>query len=451
MDGNEPQNLLALPTTDLRARLANGAVRAVDVAAAHLARIEAEEERVGAWAWIDPEFVMRQARAMDAYRATGRPIGALHGLPVGLKDVIDTARIPTENGTPIDSGRVPTSDAWLVSRLKQAGAIIMGKTVSAELAFLHPGKTRNPHDLAHTPGGSSSGSAAAVAAGMVPLAVGTQTGGSVIRPAAFCGVTGFKATFGAIPRTGVLRQSPSLDTIGVFARTPLDAAMLAEALFGQDDGDPATRAAPVSPLFQTASQAPPLRPVFAFVKPPGWDASDPEMQQAMSELIAALGPDNCFEISLPDAFEDAAALRECINYAEMAQNFRAYLKRGKDQLSPEILDAIAKGEGILATDYIAAREWADVLYAMLEPVFETCDAILTPAAPGPAPKRLDSTGSSIFNGLWTLIGTPAVTVPAMTASNGLPLGVQLVSARGNDARLLRTAQWLYDWVETASD
>ncbi|NKX42640.1 amidase, partial [Rhodobacteraceae bacterium R_SAG2] len=213
----------ALGVVELRDRLATGALDALALVESYIARIEAREGVVGAWAWFDPEFARAQARTLDSYRRAGRPLGRLHGLPVGLKDVIDTRSIPTENGAAQDKARVPLRDAFIVERLKSEGAIIMGKTVTTELAFMHPNKTTNPHNPDHTPGGSSQGSAAAVADGMVPLAIGTQTGGSVIRPASFCGVTGFKPTFGAIPRRGVLTQSPSLDTIGVFASDPAGA------------------------------------------------------------------------------------------------------------------------------------------------------------------------------------------------------------------------------------
>lgn len=431
----------------LRDRLASGALKATVLAKDCLARIRAQEDRIGAWAWLDPDFVMHQAEALDRHRATGRPIGALHGLPVGLKDVIDTAKIPTENGTAIDKGRVPAKDAFVVERLKAAGAIIMGKTATTELAYMHPAATRNPHAPGHTPGGSSAGSAAAVAAAMVPLAVGTQTGGSVIRPASFCGVTGFKPSFAAIPRTGILRQSQTLDTVGVFGRGPLDAALLAEVLFGHDAGDPATAPAPAPQLLRTASEAPPLPPVFALVKPPGWDRADPDTHAAFAELAETLGEAQCFEVPLPDAFEDAAELRRRINFAEMARNYRTYAKAGAEHLSPVLQEALQEGSATLAKDYLGALEWRDVLYAGLAEIFGHADAILTPAAPGPAPEGLDTTGDPIFNGLWTFVGTPAVTIPAFTASNDLPFGAQLIGPRAGDARLLRSAAWLYDWLD----
>ncbi|MEQ8902082.1 MAG: amidase [Roseovarius sp.] len=442
-------DMLSLDACALRERLASGAIKAVDLIEACIARIEAREPEVQAWAWFDPDFARHQARALDAHRQAGRPIGALHGLPVALKDVIDTAKIPTENGCALDQGRVPIKDAALVERLRAAGAVIMGKTVTTELAFMQAGKTRNPHNLAHTPGGSSSGSAAAVADGMVPLAVGTQTGGSVIRPASFCGVTGFKPSFGAIPRSGVLMQSPTLDTVGVFARTPADAALVSEVLFGHDAGDTATSPHPTPALLSIAQSNPLVTPIFALVKPPGWDEADPQLHAAFDELAEALG-DQVFDAPLPKAFEEAAAVRERINFAEMA---RYYYRYGKhiDTLGPRTQDALNKGNAILARDYLAALDWPDVLYAGLDEIFERCDAILCPAATGPAPEGLEFTGDAIFNGLWTLTGVPAVTVPAFTAENGLPMGVQMVAARGHDARLLRTANWFQSWLLEAGE
>jgi aspartyl-tRNA(Asn)/glutamyl-tRNA(Gln) amidotransferase subunit A len=433
--------VLGLSAVELRDRLAKGALRATDLAQACLDQIAAIEPQVEAWAWLDSDHVLDQARALDAHRTSGRAIGPLHGLPVALKDIIDTARIPTANGTVIDAGRVPTADAFVVERLKAAGAIVMGKTVATELAFMHPGKTRNPHNRDHTPGGSSSGSAAAVAAAMVPLAIGTQTGGSVIRPAAYCGVVGFKPTFGAIPRTGILTQSPSLDTVGVFARTLEDAALLAEVLFGHHAADRATQPSPTPRLLDTALSAPPVTPTLAFVRPPGWDTADDQTGMAMRELTEALG-EQCFEALLPNAFDEADAIRERINYAEMAKYYFPFERRGREQLSEVLQAAMDTGKAILARDYIAALDWPDVLHAGLAEIFDRCDAILAPAAPGPAPAGLSSTGSSIFNGLWTLCGTPAVTVPLLEADSGLPMGVQLIGRRGDDARLLRTARWL---------
>jgi aspartyl-tRNA(Asn)/glutamyl-tRNA(Gln) amidotransferase subunit A len=440
-----PEAALDLGAVVLRDRLAAGALKAADLAEATIARIEATDPEIRAWAWFDAESVRAQAKALDAHRGTGRPIGPLHGLPVGLKDIIDTRRIPTENGTAIDAGRVPREDAFVVARLKAAGALILGKTATTELAFFSPAPTRNPANPAHTPGGSSAGSAAAVAAGQTPLAVGTQTAGSVIRPAAFCGVVGFKPSFGAVPRTGILAQAPTLDTVGVFARSVPDAALLAETLYGHDPRDRATAPAPPPRLFETATARPPLPPILAFVRPPGWDEADPDTRAALEELAAHLG-EQCFEAPLPGAFAQAAAIRERINLAELAKNYHPYERRGGDALSEPLRAAIEAGRAIPARDYIAALDWPEVLNAGLEELLNRCDAILAPAAPGPAPEGFASTGSPIFNGLWTLCGAPCVTIPVLQASNGLPMGAQLVGRRGDDGRLLRTARWLMEHV-----
>ena len=291
-------DLADLPALDARDRLEHGALRASELIDAQLTRIAAREPEIGAFAFLDEGLARAAAKAADDYRGTGRALGALHGLAVGVKDIIDTADMPTENGTPIDAGRHPARDAEVVRRIRLAGGIVMGKTVTTELGSMHPRKTRNPHDLSRTPGGSSSGSAAAVAAGMVALAIGTQTNGSVIRPASFCGVVGFKPSFGTIPRTGILPQAPSLDTVGVFARTVEDAALLADALAGHDPADSATRLVPPPRLLETARTDPPVTPAIAFVKGPAWNQADPETQEGFAELADSLGA-ACEEVVLP--------------------------------------------------------------------------------------------------------------------------------------------------------
>ncbi len=446
-DRSQSAGMAASPSvTLLRDRLASGALDALTLVDSYIARIEAREAEVGAWAWFDPEFARAQARNLDAYRRSGRPLGRLHGLPVALKDVIDTAKIPTENGCARDADRIPLRDAFVVERLKKEGAIIMGKTVTTELAFMHPGKTANPHNLAHTPGGSSQGSAAAVADGMVPLAIGTQTGGSIIRPASFCGVTGYKPTFGAIPRRGILAQSPTLDTVGVFASDPAGAALLAEILFGDDPEDSATAPLPTPALHTAALSKPPIAPVFGFVKPPGWDTADQQMRSAFDELVDALG-DQAFEMPLPAIFNDAAEQRKKINFAEMAYHYYPYARDMGDSLGQVTRDAIAEGNAVPARDYLSACDMPKLLNAALDEMLTRCDAILCPAATGPAPNGLETTGDPIFNGLWTLCGTPCITLPLLTSEEGLPMGVQLVAARDNDARLMRTAQWLFNWAD----
>lgn len=437
----DPTAILGLDALSLRDRLAGGSLKAAELADALIARITAVEPEIGAFAWFDPEFLRAQAAAADRHRAAGRPLGPLHGLPVGIKDVIDTAGIPTANGTALDAGRVPSADAAVVARLRGAGALILSKTETTELQFLHPARTRNPANPGHTPGGSSAGSAAAVAAGMAPLALGTQTGGSVIRPASFCGVVGYKPSFGAIARRGVLVQSPSLDTVGVFARDAMGAALLAEVLFGADPADPAAVPQPPPGLVALAGSAPPVTPTLALVELPGFADAHPDLRSGMAELAESLGP-QVWSTTLPRLFNDAAALRGQINDAEMAHHFRGYAARGWDRLAEPTRAAIERGRTISAPDYLAARDMAPVFAAGLDEILTRADAILTAAAPGPAPEGLTSTGDSIFNGLFTLTGHPAITLPLLQDARGLPVGVQLIGRRGEDGRLLRTARWL---------
>lgn len=434
--------------TELRDRLARGEISAVELTTACLKRIHETEPQLQAWAWLDGEYALEQARALDERRKSGAAIGALHGLPVGLKDIIDTARVPTENGTEIDKGRVPREDAALVARLRAAGAIVMGKTVTTELAFMQPSKSRNPHDPSRTPGGSSSGSAVAVAAGMVPLAVGTQTGGSIIRPASFCGVVGFKPSYGMIGRSGVLQQSPFLDTIGGFARSVPDAALLVEAMAGHDPGDPATSPMPALRLHQAAISAPPVKPHLTLVDLPAPPETDARMSAALDELAEFLGP-QVERVELPSIFAEAQQIRTRINHAEMAKCLYGHENRGRDLMSERLTQAMDSGKAILARDYLSALDWRKVLNAGLDRIFERCDAIICAASPGPAPDGLDSTGDSAFNGIWTLCGTPVVTLPLFSTETGLPMGLQMVGRVGDDARLLRTASWLMQHVETS--
>ena len=384
---------------------------------------------------------MRQAQAADEHRRHGRALGPLHGVPVAIKDIFDTGDYPTEFGSPLWSGRTPRQDAAAVARLRAAGAVIMGKTVTAEYAYYHPGKTRNPHDPARTPGGSSSGSAAAVAAAMVPGAIGSQTNGSTIRPAAFCGVVGFKPTHGLIPRTGALMLSRALDHVGVFARTVEDAALLAEVMAGHDGEDADTRPLARPPLAAAAASEPPLPPRFAFVRTPAWKFIEPVMSEAFAELVDALG-DAAAEVEIGSSFDNAIDLHRTVMEVDMAHNLHRDYEQGGEQLSAPLRAAIERGRGVPAVDYLRAVAAAGPLNQALDSIFDEYDAILTPSAPGEAPRGLEATGNPAFCSMWTYLGTPAVSLPLMASEAGLPLGVQLVGRRDNDARLLRTARWL---------
>ena len=429
-----------LSATDAVERIGRGEITSVELVEACLERIEEREDEVQAWAFLDAETARAQAQTLHDHRAAGRPLGPLHGLPVALKDIIDTKGMPTENGTVLDSGRVPVNDAVLVAQLKAAGAIIMGKTVATELAYFTPGKTRNPHDPARTPGGSSSGSAAAVAAGMVPLAVGTQTAGSVIRPAAFCGIVGFKPSRGLISRRGVLCQSHTLDTVGVFARSVPDAALIAQTLAAFDPQS-GRIPRPAPPLIATAESDPPVPPAFAFVKQPAWDKADADTRDGFAEIVELLG-EQCEEISLPASFDQALDFHRLVQLTELAKHYSGYMEKGRDRLSEKLLAAVDEGTGTLARDYLAALDRIGVYNTVLDEIFDHVDAIITPAAPGQAPADLTQTGDPAFCSMWTLTGVPAVTLPLMQGADAMPMGVQLVGRAGDDARLLRTARWL---------
>ncbi len=383
--------------------------------------------------WIWPE-------AADVQRKEGKGVGPLHGVPVGLKDVIDTADMPTEHGSPAFKGRRPAADAACVTALRRAGAVVMGKTVTTELATHIPSRTRNPVNLGHTPGGSSSGSAAAVAAGMVPLAVGTQTGGSVIRPAAYCGVYGFKPTFGLIPRTGVLSQAPSLDTIGVFGRSIEDVALVADALAVYDSGDAASTKSSQPRLLATASEDCPLPPMFAFVKTHAWGQVDSVTREAFAELAQVLG-ERLAEISIDATTERGLAAAHIVQDVEMAACYGPLLDRSPELVHPALAARIEAGRSVGGTTYFAALDARERLYATAQGLFSDYGFILTPAATGPAPEDLGTTGSPVFCRFWTYLGVPAVTLPLLEA-DGLPIGVQLVGPRRDDGRLLRAARWL---------
>ena len=435
-------NLHSLSASDAAQLIREGVISSQQLVEACLVRIREVDTPVQAWAFLDPDHALAQARAADEHRLSGQPTGALHGVPVGIKDIFDTADMPTENGSVLHAGRTPSRDAAVVSRLRAAGAVIMGKTVTTEFAYFSPGKTRNPHNPEHTPGGSSSGSAAAVAAEMVPLALGSQTNGSTIRPAAYCGVVGFKPTHGLISRHGVFALSRTLDHVGLFARTIDDIALLAEQLTGYDERDPDTRPRARIPFTEVAAQEPPLPPMFAFIKTPMWERADEDTKQGFAEIVEQLGSQVEVVELFPSATE-AWPWHQTIMSAEMAANLEREWTAGRDRLSEQLRSQIERGREVRAIDYQRALQQGAPIHASFVELFEQrYDAILTPAAPGPAPKGLASTGDPSFCTLWTLCGMPAISLPLLQGANGLPIGVQLVGPRQGDARLLRTARWL---------
>lgn len=435
-----------LTAAEAARRIGQGLLTSQELVKACLERVAQAEPIVHAWTFLDREHALAQARARDELKASGRPIGPLHGVPVGIKDIIDTEDMPTENGTPLHKGRAPRQDAAVVKMLRAAGAVILGKTVTTECAYFSPGKTCNPHHPEHTPGGSSSGSAAAVAAAMVPLALGSQTAGSTIRPASFCGVYGFKPTHGLLPRTGILQLSRTLDHVGLFSRSLEDLALLAEVLAGHDEGDPDTRLRARVPFREIAAEAPPVEPMFAFIRTPHWERVDADAKEAFGELVEALG-ERVEEVELFSSAGELWDWQKTIMEAEMAANLEPLWRAGKDKLSERLRALIDRGCETRAIEYQRALRGAPRVAASLDELFiERYDAILTLPALGTAPKGLGATGDPVFCVPWTLLGTPALSLPLMRGANGLPLGVQVIGRRDFDARLLRTARWLVEKV-----
>ncbi|MHC8509883.1 MAG: amidase [Rhodospirillales bacterium] len=451
MNHTAETSLAGLGLAEAARDAAAGTVSAEGLVRDCLARVDAHDSDIHAWAHLDAEAALSQARARDEARARGEPCGRLHGVPIGVKDIIDAAFMPAERGSPLHKGRIAREDAEAVRRLRAAGAVIMGKTVTAELAVLHPNETRNPHDPARTPGGSSSGSAAAVAAFMVPGALGTQTNGSVIRPAAHCGVVGYKPSFGLIPRTGILTNSRALDTVGVFARSVEDAALLAEVMTGAHEGDSDTRCVGVvPPLAAVAVSEPPARPRLVFAETPVWDRTAPETREAFAELQGALS-EYLIETPMPADCGLAYDQLGVVMNADLAHALRRDYETRPDGLSETLRSLIERGRGVLAMDYARALDFKAALADAMDEVFDDADAIITPAAAGEAPlDHTKGTGDPAFCTLWQFCGMPAVSLPLLTGPNGLPMGVQVVGRRGDDARLLRTAHWMMQTLQAGA-
>ena len=417
-----------------------GDVSAEEVTQSCIERISEREDIVKAWAFWDPDLALKQARACDEHRAAGNPLDLLHGVPVGLKDIIDTADMPTESGSDHLKGRRPSRDATSTALLRAAGAIILGKTVTTEFAMTGQRGTHNPHDTARTPGGSSSGSGAGVADFMVPLALGSQTGGSMLRPASFCGVHGYKPTYGSISRHGVFILARALDHLGIYARSLKDVAMAGDVLMVRDPRDFDMRAHPNAGLLKAlaGTDDSPLR--LAFIKGPPWAFAEPYMDELFGAYIDGLG--DIPEVTLGGIFDGALEAQAIVMNANVWMNLREYVDNHEDQLQVETVRRIVAGRDILAADYIAARELTDSLIAALDALFEHYDALITAAAPGEAPVGLESTGNAAFQRIWTLTGLPTMSLPLLKGPNGMPIGVQVIGKRGRDADLMRAVRWV---------
>jgi len=417
-----PSELTAL---DAAREIANGRFTSEELVRACLERIAARDDAVCAWGHLDPEQALAEARMRDAER----PRSPLHGVPVGVKDILDTHDMPTTHGSPIYPDNRPGQDAACVALLRDAGMVVMGKTVTTEFAMRNPGPTRNPHDPTRTPGGSSSGTAAGVADFQIPLGIGTQTAGSIIRPASYCGVVGYKPTHGRIMRNGMKALAESLDTIGCMARSVADANAFASIM----------EAAPIQSLADVGPS-----PAFAFTKTPPWEEAERGTRAAMKtaiERVQAAGG-TVVEIELPHVFKDALDAQEVIMTYEAWRGLAYERCVHIDKLSVALKDYIADGGNHTRERYDWARNVQATCKAMFWQVFQRFGAVLTPAAPGEAPQNLAFTGSPNFNRIWTMLGVPCVSVPGLKGPAGMPVGVQCVGAAGRAHETLAHAAWL---------
>ena len=422
--GSAPAQLSAAEAARL---IRNRALSCEELVRDCLARIALRDGAVQAWTHCDADQAIAQARALDN---ASTPHGPLHGIPIGVKDVLDTADMPTGYGSPIYRDHQPRADAACVSAARSAGALILGKTATTEFASTHPASTRNPHNLAHSPGGSSSGSAAAVADCMVPLAFGTQTGGSTIRPAAFCGVVGYKPSFNLINRAGLKFSAESLDTIGLFGRSVEDVALFAHAVSGQQ-----------TPGFDVTT---PLR--IGLHRTPHWQQATAPAREALEQVAKTLAAAGA-QVQEFEFGPEWSALYEAqvliMNY-EAARATAWEARCHRDLLSAEFADRVDRGMAISHAQYQSALAQADACRERFATATSGVDLLLTPSAKGEAPAGLTSTGDSLFNRKWTLLGVPCVHLPTGKGPQGLPLGVQLVGSRGSDVAVLRAAHWIED-------
>jgi len=431
----DPLNRLA--AWQLVQALARRELRAEDLMRACLDRVAEREGTVHAFAHLDPDAALAQARALDA----GALRGPLHGLPLGVKDLLDTADMPTGYGSPIYAGQRPAADAAAVALCKEAGAVVAGKTVTTEFAYFHPGPTANPHNPAHTPGGSSSGSAAAVADHMLPLALGTQTAGSIIRPAAYCGVVGFKPSWGRVPRAGVKSLSETLDTVGGFARSVRDVALLGSVLLG----DARLAALAHDPDQAATNEAAGRAPRIGMCRTPQWAQADADTQAAWTAAAAVLAPQAAAlaEVALPDSLGDLIDLQKQVMAFETARALSHERVRHRDRLSERLRTLLDEGLAIPGAEHTARLIRRAQARHSVGALFEQWDVLLAPSATGEAPAGLGATGDPVFCRTWTLLGLPCVHLPFTRGQRGLPVGLQLIGRWGHDHQLLQAAHWVH--------
>jgi Asp-tRNA(Asn)/Glu-tRNA(Gln) amidotransferase A subunit family amidase len=434
-------DIFSLKAEELSLKIKDAQLTSVEICEKYIERINKFEKNVKAWAHFDKKLLLEKAADADEYRRSGKPTGPLHGIPVAVKDIVGTLDMPTECGTVIRKGKSYSQNAEIVDLLLAAGAIVMGKTATAELAYLHPPKTTNPHDHSRTPGGSSSGSAAVVASFMAPLSIGSQTGGSIIRPASYCGVVGYKPTYGLISRNGVLKTSEKLDHIGVFGRSVEDVALLSKVLIKKDNFDSATIHYSAENMLTETKKGPLFEPKFIFYKTDYWKNIEKKSREAFEYFIKSFKK-NIEVFDTPSYFKDIHKYHQIMYETDLANNFGLYYKKYKKKLSKPMQDAIVKGNKHSAKEYAEALDFMKRSYESYEEVFEDYHGVLSPSSPGVAPKSLKSTGSAEFNKVWSYLGTPCISLPLLQGEANMPLGVQLTGAKYDDHRFLGIANWL---------
>ena len=434
-------DIFSLKVEELASKIKDSQLTSVEICKKYIERIKEFEKDVKAWAHFDKKLLLEKAAEADDYRRSGKPLGPLHGIPVALKDIVGTVDMPTECGTVIRKGKSYSQNAEIVDLLLASGAIIMGKTATSELAYLGPSKTTNPHDHSRTPGGSSSGSAASVASFMAPLSIGSQTGGSVIRPASYCGVVGYKPTYGLISRNGVLKTSDKLDHIGVFGRSVEDVALLAKVLIKKDNYDTTTVHYSTEHMLDETKKGPLFDPKFIFYKTESWKLIEKKSREAFEYFIKSF-KNNIEVFDTPSYFKDIHKYHQIIHETDLANNFALYYQKYKKKLSKFMQDAISKGNKHSAKEYAEAIDFMKRSYDSFQEVFEDYHGILSPSSPGVAPKSLKSTGTAEFNKVWSYMGTPCISLPLLQGESNMPLGVQLIGAKFDDHRFLGVANWL---------
>jgi Asp-tRNA(Asn)/Glu-tRNA(Gln) amidotransferase A subunit family amidase len=428
MHGATPRNELS--ATAIAQEIAAGETTCEAVVRDCVARIAERDDVIKAWVNFDADRALAQARALD--RSTRR--GPLHGVPIGVKDIIDTFDMPTQMGSPIYRDYRPPTDAACVALLRRAGAVILGKTATCELAGMAPAATTNPHNPAYTPGGSSSGSGAAVADRMVPAALGTQTGGSVLRPSSFCGIFGYKPTYNTFNKAGVKPAAESIDTIGWLARSIDDIELLSAVLSMQTPQPP-----------RRMDRAPRI----GLCRTEIWDMAQDETKSAVESAAEELGKAGATvrDVELPGAFAGMHLIaRGTINHYERAACMAFEWDHHREALSPQMQRYIESGQKTSREEYVAAWRHVDECRALLPTVFDDLDALLVPCVLGEAPKGLAATGDPSMQAMWTALHTPAMTLPTHRGPNNLPVGIQLVAQRYDDDRLFACARWIWDKI-----